>query len=343
MYKQAGNSIVVNVLAEILKCLFFRQYKQNVILNNVIKVLSNVGIKAVETLKNNNKEVLDIIGKSNLFLEEDGTYFAVTIENYDKLKQKITEKCAMQTTSKKIVDNKVYVEGDFKVRDNCIKFIEAINYEFSKTCFATSTVKLSMEYLLKFFDRTGKSDLKTKQLVQYLEILKNNRIGFYYTEKGQTIGKYVNMKLCDVEKTKIIKDNIYFTLSDELYEHLKSSGTYVYMPKEAFNSVKTDLMFKALIEHKINFKGTEDENVISVEKIYDYVGLPKYKKGEKHFGRRIMQPFEEALNDIAYINWKYDKEHITTYKKWINSKIEIEWKTDPFIPNVDEEAYSKLE
>lgn len=341
MYKQAGNSIVVNVLAEILKCLFFRKYKQNDILNNVIKILSNVGIKAVETLKNNNKEVLDILGKSNLFLEDEGKFFTVTIENYNKLKKEISDKCVQHIYQNEITENKVYDETDFRVRDNCIKFIEAINFEFSKNCFAKQKIILNMDYLLKFFNRKGKSDLKTKQLKQYLEILKNINIAFYQTEDGQSVGKYVNMKICDDKQTKIIKDNIYITLSDDLYEHLKNSGTYVYLPQEALSSVNTNLMFKALIEHKLKFKGTDDENIIPVEKLYDYVGLPKYKEGEKHFGRKIMKPLESSLNDILYINWKYDKEHVTTYKKWINSKIVIEWKTDPFIPNVNEETYWK--
>ena len=343
MYHQAGNSIVINVLTEILACLFYRVYKQNSIWNNLIRILSTVGIKAVEIIKDKKDKsiIIDIIGKSNLFLEEDGTYLAITIENYDSLKKEISNKCVQHTYQNEITENKVYEETDFRVRDNCIKFIEAINFEFSKNCFSTPTTKLSMEYLLKFFNRKGKSDLKTKQLEQYLEILKNINIAFYHTEDGQSVGEYVNMKICDAKQTKIIKDNIYFTLSDKLYEHLKSSGTYVYMPKEAFYSVNTDLMFKAIVEHKIKFKGIEDENVISVEKLYDYVGLPKYEKGEKHFGRKIMQPFEDALNDITYINWKYDKEHITTYKKWITSRIMVEWKMDPFIPNVDEEAYWK--
>lgn len=340
--QQAGNSIVVGVLKEIICCLFYRQYKQNAIINNLVRILLKNGIEKIEIIEDK-KIVLEVNGKSSLYLDGKGTYFTVKLENYDDLELKniFNQKCVKNSKSKKLSSNVDIDDWVFKVRDNCIKFIEAINYEFSKACFATSTVKISMEYLLKFFNRTRKSDLKTKQLVQYLEILKNIIIGFYYTENGQNIGKYVNMKLCDVEKTKIIKDNIYFTLSDKLYEHLKSSGTYVYMPKEAFYSVNTDLMFKAIVEHKIEFKGTEEENIIPVTKLYDYLGLPEYKEGEKHFGRKIMQPFEKALNDIAYLNWKYDKEHITTYKKWITSRIMVEWKMDPFIPNVDEEAYWK--
>lgn len=345
MYHQAGNSIVVNVLEEILKSIFYGTYKQNKIITNLIKVLSNEGIKAVEIIKDKNdkKIILDIIGKNSLLLNEDGTYFVVTIGNYDKLKKKITEKCVNHTASKKITENKVYVEGDFKVRDNCIKFIEAINLEFSKQCFASPTVKLGMEYLLKFFNREGKSDLKTKQLKQYLEILKNITIGFYSTEDSQALGKYINMKLCNVEETKIIKDDIYFRFSDELYEYLKNNGTYVYMPKEALTDKKTDLMFKAIVEHIIEFKGTEEENIIPVTKLYDYLGLPEYKEGEKHFGRIILDPFNKALDNIVYMNWKYDIQHNGRYKKWKDANIIIYWKMSPFIPNVDEEAYSKLE
>ena len=151
------------------------------------------------------------------------------------------------------------------------------------------------------------------------------------------------MKLCNVEETKIIKDDIYFRFSDELYEYLKNNGTYVYMPKEALTDKKTDLMFKAIVEHIIEFKGTEEENIIPVTKLYDYLGLPEYKEGEKHFGRIILDPFNKALDNIVYMNWKYDIQHNGRYKKWIDANIIIDWKMSPFIPNVDEEAYSKLE
>lgn len=108
MYHQAGNSIVVNVLEEILKSIFYGTYKQNKIITNLIKVLSNEGIKAVEIIKDKNdkKIILDIIGKNSLLLNEDGTYFVVTIGNYDKLKKKITEKCVNHTASKKLLKTK---------------------------------------------------------------------------------------------------------------------------------------------------------------------------------------------------------------------------------------------
>lgn len=341
---QAGNSIVVGVLKEVICCLFYRQYKQNIIINNLVRILSNNGIEKIEIIEKK-KVILEVNGKSSLYLDGKGTYFTVKLENYDDLELKniFNQKCVKNSKSKKLSSNVDVDDWVFKVRDNCIKFIEAINYEFSRNGFATQTVKLDMEYLLRFFNREGKSDLKTKQLKQYLEILKNITIGFYSTEDGQALGEYINMKLCNVEETKIIKDDIYFTFSDELYDQLKNNGTYVYMPKEALTDRNTDLMFKAIVEHIIEFKGTEEENIIPVTKLYDYLGLPEYKEGEKHFGRIILDPFNKALDNIIYMNWKYDKQHNGRYKKWIDANIIIDWKMSPFIPNVDEEAYSKLE
>ena len=35
------------------------------------------------------------------------------------------------------------------------------------------------------------------------------------------------------------------------------------------------------------------------------------------------------------MEWKYDIETNGRYKKWVNSNINIKWKTSPFIENVD--------
>ena len=319
MYKQAGNSIVVDVLENIIKCLFNRIYKQNEILDNIIKILSTVGVEKVDEIKDKNI-VVNTIGKSAMFLEDKATYFCLLIDNFNNLKESIN------TSS-----NKYLKEGE-TINYNCIKLLEAINIEFSAKCYTTSTVELSIDKLFKLYERENKCDLK-KELKKYLQIFKNMSFAFYEIPEGQTLGSYREIRLCD--EALCIKNKIRFTYSPEMYELLKNNGTYTYMPPDVLKSLNANLAYKTILAHKKANEGTDKENILSVKELYDVLDLPRYKKGDKHFGRTLVE-FESALNTINSMEWQYDIETNGRYKKWVNSNINIKWKTSPFIENVDE-------
>lgn len=130
------------------------------------------------------------------------------------------------------------------------------------------------------------------------------------------------------------KKKLHFVLSSELFEFLKNSGTYIYMPPNLLKTYNSNLAYKTIITNK--------ENVISVKKLYEVLDIREYKKsGEKreaHF-EKIRGEFEKALNSISFLNWKYDRKINGRYKKWIEANIIIEWNINPLIENVNEEQY----
>lgn len=309
LYNQAGNSIVVNVLEAILMNLFYRTYKQNEVLDNIIKALTIVKNDKVYKSKN--------IARRALFIDNIGTYFVLELSNFKELTDNISCK---------------YIKEDGTVNYNCAKLLEAVNIELSNNCFSEQVVNISKDKLLKFFERQSKNDL-IKELKKYLQILKNTKICFYHILKGTTTGKYIEMKLCD-DTTTFTKKELHFVLSSELFEFLKNSGTYIYMPPNLLKTYNSNLAYKTIITNK--------ENVISVKKLYEVLDIREYKKsGEKreaHF-EKIRGEFEKALNSISFLNWKYDRKINGRYKKWIEANIIIEWNINPLIENVNEEQY----
>lgn len=320
MYKQAGNSIVVDVLENLIKCLFNRIYKQNELLDNIIKVLSTVGVEKIDKIEDKNKVVVNTIGSSSMFFKENGTYFILKIDNLVGLSEAIN------------TSGKDYLNVGKKMNYDCIKLLEAINIEYSAKCYTTSTVELSIDKLFKLYERENKCDLK-KELKKYLQILKNMSIAFYEIPDGQTLGNYREVRLCD--EARLLRDKIRFTFSNEMYDFLKNNGTYTYMSTDVINSLNANLAYKTILAHKKANARIDQENVISVKELYDVLDLPRYKKGDKHFGR-ILAEFESALNTINSMEWQYDIETNGRYKKWVNSSIIIKWKTSPFIENVDD-------
>ncbi len=309
LYRQAGNSIVVNVLEAILMNLFYRTYKQNEILDNIIKALVIVKNEKVDKDK--------ATARKSFFLDDIGTFFVLELENFKQLIDNISYKC---------------IREDGTVNYNCAKLLEAVNIEFSNNCFSEQVVNISKDKLLNFFERRSKNDL-IKELKKYLQILKNTKICFYHIPKGTATGKYIEMKLCE-DTTTFTKKELHFVLSSELYEFLKNSGTYIYMPPNVLKTYNSNLAYKTIITNK--------ENVISVKKLYEVLDIREYKKsGEKreaHF-EKIRGEFEKALNSISFLNWKYDRKINGRYKKWIEANIIIEWNINPLIENVNEEQY----
>lgn len=311
LYHQAGNSIVVNVLEAILMNLFYRTYKQNEVLDNIIKALTIVKNDKVYKSKN--------IARRALFIDNIGTYFVLELSNFKELTDNISCK---------------YIKEDGTVNYNCAKLLEAVNIELSNSCFSEQVVNISKDKLLKFFERQSKNDL-IKELKKYLQILKNTKICFYHIPKGSTTGKYIEMKLCD-DTTAFTKRELHFVLSSEIYEFLKNSGTYIYMPSNVLKSYNSNLAYKTIMANK--------DTVISVKKIYDILDIREYKKDdekrEAHF-EKIRRKFDEALNSIPYLNWKYDRETNGRYKKWIEANIIIKWNINPLIEAkaLNEEIY----
>lgn len=300
------------MLEAILNSLFNRTYKQNDIIDNVIKALATV----------NNEKVDEETGVAtrSFYLDEKGTYFVLNIHNFEELVAKISDK---------------YLKEDGIVNYNCIKLLEAINIEFSNKCFKTQIVDISRKKLAKFFDRE-QSEL-IKELKKYLQILKNTTICFYYIpEKTKTTGKYIEMQLCE-DETAFNRKELHFVMNNQLYEFLKNSGAYTYIPQDVLKSLNANLAYKTIVSHKVANIGTDIENVIPVKKLYDVLDIREYKKDtrEAHF-ETIRRQFEAALNSINQIEWKYDIETNGRYKKWIKANVIITWKKDPIIANVDE-------
>ena len=242
LYKQAGNSICVNVLEAVLRSLFSDDliYKQNEIIDNITKLLVEP-YNYIDKAENARKEK---------FLFDRGSSFILQIENFAELIKKINNK---------------YLKEDGRVNYNCVKLLEAINIRYSEDRFVKQDVDLNIDDLIKLFDRKGnyaKNDLK-KEIKNYLSILRNIKIMYRTTE-----GSYIQFRICNKE-TSIVKDRIHFVMSKELYELLKDEGVYSYMPSKILHFHKEQhiyWIYKTLLA--IHNKLEVDEFEVNVSTLY---------------------------------------------------------------------------
>lgn len=309
LYKQAGNSICVNVLEAVLRSLFSDDliYKQNEIIDNITKLLVEP-YNYIDKAENARKEK---------FLFDRGSSFILQIENFAELIKKINNK---------------YLKEDGRVNYNCVKLLEAINIRYSEDRFVKQDVDLNIDDLIKLFDRKGnyaKNDLK-KEIKNYLSILRNIKIMYRTTE-----GSYIQFRICNKE-TSIVKDRIHFVMSKELYELLKDEGVYSYMPSKILHFHKEQhiyWIYKTLLA--IHNKLEVDEFEVNVSTLYkECSSIKRYEKvraSNRNFKGDIKLPIEDSLNSINCISWKYVDEVTSKYNKWINARIRIRWKEQPNI------------
>ena len=314
LYKQAGNSIVVNTLEKICVNLFmnnkvieYRIYRHHSIIDNIERGLLE-------------KKEIDENGNANVDFWTTNCSLFLTIENYKEFKD--------------IISTEKFENG--QVNQSAVRLLEICLIKATEEGFTTENAKQIdidiseiMLMLNKNVDGTNgvqqiKDDLK-KQIRKDLQILKNVKIKF----RTKT-GEFVGISILE-STTKLKKDILHFVLNDTLNKILKDEGKDISLPSDIllFNEKYEPNVYltykKLLSELKAN-----DEVKINVNDIYKYcITLPRIeevKKTNRAYTQRIRAPLEKALNLITEFNWKYENKLPVTFKEWLDSNIIVKRK-----------------
>ena len=314
LYKQAGNSIVVNVLERICVNLFmnnkaseYRVYRYHKIMDYIVRGLLE-------------KKEIDEIGNANIEFWTPNCSFFLTIEKYKNLKN--------------IINKEKFEKG--QVNQSAVRLLEICLIKATDEEFTTENAKQIdidiyeiIQMLNKNIDgKNGvqqiKDDLK-KQIRKDLQILKNVKIKF----RTKT-GKFVVISILK-STTKLKKDTLHFVFNNTLNKLLKEEGTDILLPLDIllFNE-KYDpnayLTYKKLLSELV----INDEAKIKVKDIYKYcVTIPRIeevKKTNRAYTPKIRVALEKALNSIVEVNWRYENKEPSTFKEWLESSIIVKRK-----------------
>lgn len=310
LYKQAGNSIVVNVLQKIFINLFnkndkeceYRVYRQHKIIDYIMRGLLQ------------NKEI-DSNGNANVDFWTPNCSFFLTIENYKKFES--------------ILSSDKFKKGS--VNQSVIKLLEIALIKATEYEFTTKTAKkidIDISEIMQLLNKNSEPKSKQQQLKDYLkkqiredlQIIKNIKIKFRIKT-----GEYVEIPLCK-NTTILEKDTLHFVLNDTLNNLLNEEGINIVLPLEIlqFNEKYTPNFY--LIYRKIISEiGIDNEAKINVNELYRYcVTIPRLeavKKINGAYSERIRMPVEKVLNSISEIEWKYESKKPQTFKEWLNTNI----------------------
>lgn len=339
LYEQAGNSIVVNVIEEIIANLFvddknvckYRIYKYHKIIDNIVKAL----------LK---PKIIDENGNANVeFWDKYGSFF-LTIEKYDKLEN--------------IISKGKYQKG--LVPQMVIKILEIAIIKLSEVDIMSEAKYLDID-ITEIIQMLGKdiTNLEKEQAEntkQYyreqiriaLQILRNVKIKF----KEAPTGEYIEMRICknttkiptksskglnEKEKSKKEKvsvemtSTLHFVFRDELRDILLKDGKDISIPLEILQyDEKYDKHYYLIYKKLLAEINTEDEVIIRVNDIYKCcVTLPRLKtitEQNRAYSARIRQPIEDVLNSINEFEWKYVDKNPITFREWLETSIIIKRK-----------------
>ena len=314
LYKQAGNSIVVNILERIVGNLFmnnraneYRMYRYHNIIDYIVRGLLE------------DKEI-DENGNANVDFWTTNCSFFLTIENYKKFEN--------------IISSEKFKKG--QVNQSVVRLLEICLIKATNEGFTTKNAKQIdidiseiMQILNKNIDGINelqqmKDDLK-KQIRKDLQILKRVKIKF-----REKTGDYVEISIIK-STTELKKDTLHFVLDDTLNMLLKDEGIDILLPLDIllFNEKYDQNVYltykKLLSELEIN-----DEAKINIKDIYKYcITLPRIeevKKTNRAYTQRIRVALEKALNSISEIKWKYENKVPSTFKEWLESSIIVKRK-----------------
>ena len=314
LYKQAGNSIVVNVLERICVNLFmnnkvseYRMYRYHKIMDYIVRSLLE-------------KKEIDEIGNANIDFWTTNCSFYLTIENYRDFKDIISaekfEKGQVNQSAVRLLEICLIKATDEEFTTENAKQIDIDIYEIIQMLNKNVDGKNGVQQI--------KDDLK-KQIRKDLQILKNVKIKF----RTKT-GKFVVISILK-RTTKLKKDTLHFVFNNTLNKLLKEEGTDILLPLDIllFNE-KYDpnayLTYKKLLSELV----INDEAKIKVKDIYKYcVTIPRIeevKKTNRAYTPKIRVALEKALNSIVEVNWRYENKEPSTFKEWLESSIIVKRK-----------------
>ena len=318
LYKQAGNSIAVPVIENIIKNLLhlddkqydYRIYRQYEIIDHIVKALlmqKNIDEDGTATVE---------------FWVKESSFF-LKIENYLKLKNFISE----DDFNKSLVSQFV------------IKILELAiikETEFGYTSEEAKKIDMDLDELIRFltdYENPEKLHIYIKsyirkQIRQALEILKQIQIQF-----KEATGNYNWFKIC--KSTTSFENNVlHFVFSKELNKLIKNNGKDIYIMLDLLRfNPKVEPNYYLIFKKILSTIGTDAETIIDIEDLYKYcVTLPRVedvKKKNRAFTQRIRQPVERVFTQLEkYFIFEYEDKQPDTFDEWMKSSIKISWKEE---------------
>lgn len=318
LYKQAGNSIAVPVIENIIKNLLhlddkqydYRIYRQYEIIDHIVKALlmqKNIDEDGTATVE---------------FWVKESSFF-LKIENYFKLKNFISE----DDFNKSLVSQFV------------IKILELAiikETELGYTSEEAKKIDIDLDELIRFltdYEHPEKLHIYIKsyirkQIRQALEILKQIQIQF-----KEATGNYNWFKIC--KSTTSFENNVlHFVFSKELNKLIKNNGRDIYIMLDLLRfNPKVEPNYYLIFKKILSTIGTDAETTIDIEDLYKYcVTLPRVeyvKKKNRAFTQRIRQPVERVFTQLEkYFIFEYEDKQPDTFDEWMKSSIKISWKKE---------------
>lgn len=318
LYKQAGNSIAVPVIENIIKNLLhlddkqydYRIYRQYEIIDHIVKALlmqKNIDEDGTATVE---------------FWVKESSFF-LKIENYLKLKNFISE----DDFNKSLVSQFV------------IKILELAiikETELGYTSEEAKKIDMNLDELIRFLTdyehpetlpKYIKSHIR-KQIRQAIKILKQIQIQF-----KEATGNYNWFKIC--KSTTSFENNVlHFVFSKELNKLIKNNGKDIYIMLDLLRfNPKVEPNYYLIFKKIISTIGTDAEATIDIEDLYKYcVTLPRFedvKRTNRAYTQRIRQPVKRVFTQLEkYFIFEYEDKQPDTFDEWMKSSIKIRWKKD---------------
>lgn len=330
LYKQAGNSIVVNVMQSILVNLFnitnnnyeYRIYKYHNVIDNVVRAL-------LEPKK------IDDDGNACIeFWDKYGSFF-LTIENYSDLEN--------------VISSANYTNG--LVPHIAIKILEIALIKLSETSTKKEAKQLEIDITeiiqmlesdvtnIKNKQKQQKKDYFRRQIRIALQILKNVKIKF----KQVPTSGYTKMNICK-STTKLpsksskesnnkkvsveMTNTVHFEFSDELLNLLVKDGKDIALPLEIIQyDEKYDKHYYLIYKKLLSAIETNNEAKLAVLDLYKYcVTLQRIgdvSKKNRDYSNKIRKPIEKVLDSINEFEWKYVDRNPISFREWLYTSIII--------------------
>lgn len=245
---------------------------------------------------------------------------------------------------KVFIDN--YKEGGTQIKATTWQFLD-----FLLLCNPSKKLEKNIAIPLDEYMRIrGLKDKKSARATVKKEMALLSKIRLSFTAKGKNPKdnkNFINIGLVD---TYGIKNSvIYFSFGEMFFEAIDLYFNVMPVPYELFkiDAYRNDTQYYLLrkfTEHKnLNYIKT-NSNTLSIKTLLDICpSLPKYEDIYKagRIQERIIQPFEDALDNIESFTWEYCKEKnekltdaelesfTSDFKKWETLNIRVYWKQYP--------------
>jgi len=202
---------------------------------------------------------------------------------------------------------------------------------------------ISIDYIMKLCVLRDKKETR-KNIAEALDIMKLAEFSLIGEKKKNTQDDFFDITI--LGSKGIVNGNVVCSLTNEI-TLIAKNAPIMPLPKEIFSlsdrkNPNSFNFYRYITEHKQMNIGKPNENKIAVKTLLKHSTIPSYetvKATDRHYSKRIIEPFERDMNALNGIEWVYlkkggayltDKElENMAYSIFIDCTIGIQWKDYP--------------